>query len=97
MSVYAIALIRIGDREKYAIYERRFMEVFVQFGGDVLSVEDSPRVLEGEWPCTRTVLLRFPSEAALKCWYDSEAYQTIARDRMEASSADIAIISGLKS
>ncbi|MCW5548421.1 MAG: DUF1330 domain-containing protein [Opitutaceae bacterium] len=95
MSVYAIALIRIQDRAKYSAYERRFMEVFARFEGEVLAVDDAPRVLEGDWPGERTVLLRFPDEAALRRWYDSEAYREIVRDRMVAASADIAIVSGL--
>jgi uncharacterized protein (DUF1330 family) len=95
MSVYAVALITITDRERYAAYERRFMAVFAQFEGEVLAVDDAPRVLEGEWPGPRTVLLRFPDEPALRCWYDSAAYQEIARDRLNASATDFAIISGL--
>ncbi len=95
MSAYAIALIKIRDRVRYATYERQFMNVLVQFGGEVLGVDDAPRVLEGDWPGERTVLLRFPDEAALRRWYDSAAYQEIARDRQAASSGSIAIISGL--
>lgn len=97
MSAYVTALITITDREKYADYERRFMTVLVPHGGEVLAVEDAPRVLEGRWPAGRTVLLRFPDETAARRWYESPAYQEIARDRRAASSSSIAILSGLAS
>lgn len=97
MSAYVVALVTVSDREKYAAYERRFMTVLAPHGGEVLAVEDAPRVLEGRWPAGRTVLLRFPDEAAARRWYDSPAYQEIARDRRAAASGSIAILSGLAS
>ena len=93
MSAYFVARITIKDRETYAAYEKRFMAVFRQFDGELLAVEDSPRVLEGQWSGTRTVLLRFPDETALRRWYDSPAYQEIARLRHAGADADIAILS----
>jgi uncharacterized protein (DUF1330 family) len=95
MSAYVVALVTITDREKYTAYEQRFMSVLAPYDGEVLSVEDAPRVLEGSWPAGRTVLLRFPDEAAARRWYDSPAYQEIARDRRAASNGTLAILSGL--
>ena len=97
MSVYVVALIRITDRESYAAYERRFMAVLTPFAGEVLAVDDAPQALEGAWPGQRTVLLRFPDNYAARRWYDSPAYQEIARDRRAGSEGSIAIISGLGS
>ena len=51
-------------------------------------------VLEGEWPCTRTVLLEFPSEEDAMSWYRSPEYQALARHRFGASFADIVMIRG---
>lgn len=95
MSAYVVALIRITDRERYAAYERRFMAVLAPFAGEILAVDDAPRTLEGAWPGQRTVVLRFPDEGAARRWYDSPAYQAIARDRRAGSDGSIAIISGL--
>jgi uncharacterized protein (DUF1330 family) len=36
------------------------MEIFSKYAGRVLSVDEAPTVLEGQWSFTRTVLLDFP-------------------------------------
>lgn len=95
MAVYAVALIDIHDRDSYGRYENAFMEIFSKYQGKLLSVDESPTVLEGEWPWTRTVLLEFPDEEKLRAWYDSEAYQALAQHRFAGSQASIAVIKGL--
>jgi uncharacterized protein (DUF1330 family) len=94
MSSYFIALIDIHDPERYEQYLAGYDEVFRKYQGQVVAVEDNPRVLEGEWPAGRTVLIRFPNDQELHRWYDSEEYQLLARHRKEASIASIAIVTG---
>lgn len=94
MSVYFVALISIHDPERYHRYLAGFDAVFEKYEGQVVSVEDNPRVLEGEWPADRTVLLRFPDEQALHSWYDSIEYQNLANHRREASVASVVVITG---
>ena len=95
MGVYVVAQIRIHDREAYARYESGFMEVFAQYGGEMLAVDEAPVTLEGQWDHTRTVLIRFASSADARAWYDSDAYQDLVRHRWDGSAADIAIVAGL--
>ncbi len=94
MSVYAVVLITIHDRKAYTQYVAGFAEIFKRHKGELLSVEESPRVIEGEWPFTRTVLMRFPSDADFRAWYDSPAYQALALHRFRGSSAQLVLISG---
>ncbi|UCG88347.1 MAG: DUF1330 domain-containing protein [Gemmatimonadota bacterium] len=94
MSAYFVALINIHDPTRYERYLAGFDEVFEKHEGQVVAVEDDPRVLEGEWPAGRTVLIRFPNEQALRRWYDSPEYQLLARHRREASVASVAIVAG---
>jgi uncharacterized protein (DUF1330 family) len=94
VSTYFVALIDIHDRARYENYLAGFDEVFEKFKGRVISVDDNPRVLEGEWPAGRTVLIRFPNDQELLRWYRSPEYQELSRHRQEASVACIAIISG---
>lgn len=95
MSVYAVALIGIHDREEYGYYEQRFMDIFSKYEGKLLAVDEAPKVLEGEWSWTRTVMLEFPNEDKLRTWYESEAYQALAQHRLAASKANIAVVKGL--
>ena len=95
MSIYIVARINIRDRAEYANYEAGFLEVFSRYAGKMLSVEEAPEVLEGEWSCTRTVLIEFPGKEDALAWYRSEEYQTLAAHRYAASTADIALLAGL--
>ena len=95
MAHYVIAQIDIKDREKYAEYEAGFMDVFKSYQGKLLSVDENVSLLEGQWPATRTVLIEFPSKEEALAWYESEEYQSLAKQRFAASTSDIAVISGL--
>ena len=95
MSVYLIAKITINDRQRYAQYEAGFMDIFNQYSGRMLSVDEEPTVIEGNWQCTRSVLIEFPSHEDAMAWYNSEAYQAIAQHRFAASQGNAVILNGL--
>jgi uncharacterized protein (DUF1330 family) len=95
MTHYVIAQINIDDRQAYAKYEAGVMEVFEKFEGTMLAVDEDPKLLEGSWPYTRTVLISFPSEAQALNWYQSDDYQALAQHRFNSSSANVSVIKGL--
>jgi uncharacterized protein (DUF1330 family) len=95
MTVYAIALINISNRDEYAAYEQGFMRIFAKYQGKLLAVDEKPVIKEGSWPYTRTVLLEFPSNDELDRWYHSDEYQSLASHRFNASSGSIAVVNGL--
>jgi uncharacterized protein (DUF1330 family) len=97
MSAYIVAQIQIEDREGYSNYEAGFMAIFAQFNGKMLSVDESPTLLEGSWNYTRTVLIEFPSSADVNTWYHSDEYQALAQYRFASSQANIVSIQGLDS
>lgn len=71
------------------------MEVFETFGGTLLSVDEAPTVLEGNWEATRFVLISFPSHDAVMAWYNSDGYQAIVKHRHAASVMNAVISTGL--
>ncbi len=95
MSVYAIALINIKDRDRYGDYEAGFMDIFAKHGGKLLAVDETPKVKEGAWPWTRTVLLEFESSEEFDRWYESDEYQALAQHRFAASEGAIAVLKSL--
>lgn len=95
MAVYIIAQIAIRDRAGYDKYQAGFQAVFADYAGELLVVEENPTVVEGEWPYTRTVLMRFPSADEARRWYESPAYQAIARHRHGAATTNAVIVEGL--
>ena len=94
MTAYVVAKLTITDPKTYADYGNGFMAAFAPFGGKLLAVDEAPETIEGEWRCTRTVLLEFPSKAVMKTWYTSPAYQELVRHRFAASTADIVLLEG---
>ena len=94
MSCYFVARINIHDREKYKLYEEGFDQIFANYQGKVVAVDDNPTVLEGKRQHSRLVLIRFPNKAEAKRWYDSAEYQALAQYRFEASTAEIVLVNG---
>ena len=71
----------IHDRSQYDLYESGFAEVFKQFDGKMLSVDEEPTLLMGEWEDTRSVIIEFPSKKSALAWMTSDEYQAIAKHR----------------
>jgi uncharacterized protein (DUF1330 family) len=94
MAVYVIGTINIHDRATYTKYASGFREIFAPYGGKILSVDEAPKVLEGEWRCTRTVLLEFPTQEQALAWYHSPEYQELVRYRHAASAAQVVLVQG---
>lgn len=86
MSVYIVASIAVSDWEEYGKYQAGFLEIFSRYRGELLAVSDEPRVIEGEWPFTRAVVIRFPDESEARRWYESPEYQAISEHRRRGSS-----------
>ncbi len=95
MAVYIIAQICIHDRAEYEQYQAGFLDIFARYPGELLVVAENPVVVEGEWPYTRTVLLRFPSAEDARRWYESPEYQALAQHRFRASRANVIIAEAL--
>jgi uncharacterized protein (DUF1330 family) len=95
MSVYIVASIAVEDWDEYNKYQDGFLDVFAKYKGELLAVSDTPQVIEGQWPYTRAVILRFPDEAEARRWYESPEYQAIAQHRWRASKGTVIAFEGL--
>jgi uncharacterized protein (DUF1330 family) len=96
MSVYIIARFKIHDRSEYDKYEAGFSEVFKKFDGKLLSVDEDPTVLMGDWDDTRSVIIEFPSKKSALAWMTSDEYQAIAKHRNAGSTASSILVKGLE-
>ncbi len=94
LPVYLVAQIRIDDRETYRKYEVGFGEIFQKYAGESVAFTENPDIIEGEWPYSRTVLLRFPSKGEFHAWYDSDEYQELVKNRWASSEANIIVMRG---
>jgi uncharacterized protein (DUF1330 family) len=95
MSVYIIARFKIHDRSEYDQYSAGFSAVFQQFDGKMLSVDEAPMVLAGEWDDTRSVIIEFPSQESALTWMNSDEYQAIATHRNAGSTVNAILVKGL--
>ena len=95
MTVYIISQITIHDRAQYDAYEAGFMDIFEQYEGTMLSVDENAKRLEGEWTATRSVLMSFPSAEAFKAWAGSKEYREISKLRHAASETHSIMVNGL--
>ena len=96
MSVYIIARFKIYDRGEYDKYSAGFSEVFKKFDGTMLSVDEAPTVLAGDWDDTRSVIIKFPSKESALAWMTSDEYQAIAKHRNAGSTVNSIIVQGLE-
>ena len=91
-AVYGVAQIQIEDRETYHKYEQGFAAIFSRYRGEIIGMSERPLVIEGEWPWTRTMMIRFPSLAEFEAWYQSTEYQELSKHRKASSKANLILI-----
>lgn len=94
LTVYAIVQLKMTDRAAYDRYQARFFDVFKKFSGRLLSADENPAVLEGEWDRDKLVLMSFPDEAAFHVWANSPEYLEIATDRKAGAQAIVLLARG---
>jgi uncharacterized protein (DUF1330 family) len=83
-----------------AIKDPEGMKAYAQAAGaamggvNILAVDTSPQVLEGNWHGDQTVVLEFDSVEDARKWYESEAYQKAAKLRQAAADCNAVILNG---
>ena len=82
MAAYLIASYRVTNPEGYQAYPPAVLPVLDQHGAELLVADFNSEALEGE-PSPVTVVVRFPSKAAARAWYQSPEYQDIAHLRTD--------------
>jgi uncharacterized protein (DUF1330 family) len=94
MTVYIVSRLTIHDRDEYDEYESGFAEVFEKFDGKMLSVDEEPLILAGDWQATRSVIIQFPSKKSALTWLMSDEYQEISKHRDAGSTANSILVKG---
>jgi uncharacterized protein (DUF1330 family) len=89
---YVILTEEVKDPAGMAEYGKLAMQAMA--GANILAVDQKPRVIEGEWHGSQTVVLEFESVDAARAWYESEAYQKAAKVRQSAADCNAVILAG---
>jgi len=85
-----IGRVRIKDQAKWAAYRDALPATLVAWQGTLVARGQDAIVLAGTADETDSVVIRFPSLAAIEGWYASDAYQRLTAIRDEA--ADVTIV-----
>lgn len=97
MTVYTVAQLKFTDVEAYRRYQKAFPAVFAKFNATVLAADEAPRVLEGDWPRDKVVILAFPDETEALRFSASPEYAEIAKDRKAGADAVVLMVKGFGS
>jgi uncharacterized protein (DUF1330 family) len=62
----------------------------------MLSVDEDPMVLSGDWQATRSVIIEFPSQQSALAWMTSDEYEAIAKHRNAGSTVTSLLVKGLQ-
>jgi uncharacterized protein (DUF1330 family) len=96
LTVYVIVQLEMTDRAAYDRYQARFFDVFKKFQGRLLSADEKPAVVEGEWDRDKLVLMSFPDETAFRAWADSPEYLEISKDRKAGADGIVLLAKGFQ-
>ena len=78
-----------------AIYLDGFLPSVERHGGELLATSSqSTEVLEGDWALPRTVMMRFPTVADARSWYNEPEYRQLAEIRHRTADTNLALIEG---
>jgi uncharacterized protein (DUF1330 family) len=94
-SAYIISHIRITNPEQYEEY-KKLSSVAMKANDAEVCVRGGPiEVLEGEWRPERVVVLKFPSVAKARAFYDSVEYSRARQARAGAAVMNMILVEGV--
>lgn len=96
MTYYFLVQARVNNQEEYDKYLEKVNEVFENYEGEYLAVDESPSVIEGKWDYSKTVIIKFKSRNDFEKWYYSDDYQKILKHRLAAADCDAILIEGFE-
>ena len=90
MPAFCIGQIRVRNTEAWEQYRQRVGATIKQYGGEVMFRGTQARVLSGELPYERVVVLQFDNLESANRWHDSPEYQALLPIREKG--ADITLV-----
>jgi uncharacterized protein (DUF1330 family) len=91
---FVIAAETVTDEATFFEYRQAVPATLKPFGGKFVTRGGNLKLLEGEWPHPRLVIIEFPSREAAEGWYRSPSYQKIIGLRQNSSFGNLVIAEG---
>lgn len=87
--VYAVAQLKVLDADAlFTEYARPLQPINAKYGVEVLAASKDTQVVEGEYECNFTVILKFPSVEVQAEWYADPGYQPLITRRRELTDVN---------
>ncbi len=95
MAAYIIATIEVTDPEKFELYREQVPATIAKHGGRYLVRGGEVKVVEGDRPAQRTVVLEFDTLEKAKGWYFSDDYAKPKELRIRSTVSNVMIVEGV--
>jgi uncharacterized protein (DUF1330 family) len=95
MSAYIVADVEVTDAAAYEEYRKEVPGIITAYGGRYLVRGGASEILEGSWQPKRSVILEFPTMAALKSFWESPEYKPFRALRERAAKSNLFAVEGL--
>lgn len=76
MASFIVGVVSKHDLERYQDYAMAGFRLIDGVAVEV-ALAESPEVLEGDFPGTSMIIMKFADDDAARKWYDSEGYQEV--------------------
>ncbi len=96
MPAYMVARVNVKDPAQYENYKALAPIAIKKFGGEYLTRGGEMETLEGDEETLRVVLVKFPSMAAARDFYNSPEYQKAKAARDGAADGQFVLLDGYK-
>ncbi len=90
MASYFVGVVNKRDLEKYGLYAAAGYQSIAGYDVEVTTAEN-PQVLEGSFPGTTIIFMKFKDEDGATRWYNSGAYQAAIPLRHAAADTSFLI------
>jgi uncharacterized protein (DUF1330 family) len=94
MKAFVVAAETPKDQSLFSEYREAVPATIEAFGGRFIVRGGDLKLLEGEWPHSRLVIIEFPSREAAEGWYRSPEYQKIIGLRLSSTVTNLVIVEG---
>lgn len=94
-SAYIIANVTVINPAQYEDYKKFSSAAMQVHGAEVCVRGGKAQVLEGDWTPERVVVLKFPSLAAARAFYDSPEYGKARAARQGAAVMRMIVVEGV--
>jgi uncharacterized protein (DUF1330 family) len=95
MSAYIIADVQVTNAEQYEQYKKLSTHAMQTHGVELCVRGGAVEVLEGDWHPPRVVIIKYPSMAQARAFYDSPEYREARSARAGAAVMSMVLVEGM--